>query len=418
MNRFFRTIIIGAVSIFSTGAIIAQGRSPRNLKVAVYTWIPEAAAAVEKLETDFEAIHNHIDLDLFLINPYSDKKGKYDEYVGLGSLPDFDIVEIDLIRLEELVKGKFGGLEKIPPLVQKRPNEYVGGAGKVMKSSNGEYIVPHWVCGNFWVVWKQNSKLSKVQGYEDILSVLDAEAYPFFGDFYGGGTLGEIYADAVLDLYGVEKATAHFKEIARKEDFELLPEAENRIISLIQKVPYRFRSNLSKYHDLSLAYPSAFALNSNSTLLGYSERFYYVERTLQFEPNSSNTPIVSPSEIVVRQFPFSEKSTGTPSWVDGFVIPKGKLKKKKDEIVSFLQFVQSSEGYASFMKPRMWNPASNLLPSVSDVYDDLKDIAPLLNQYKAVLGDSFVIDSPELYLGIDRAGEKLKAKVKELFLNH
>ena len=72
---------------------------------------------------------------------------------------------------------------------------------------------------------------------------------------------------------------------------------------------------------------------------------------------------------VIRQFPFSTNSNGTPSWIDGFVIPKGKLAEKRAAIVAFLSFVKSEEVYMPFAEPAKYLAPSYLLPAISARYN-------------------------------------------------
>jgi len=386
--------------------------SGKSLKVAIYSWIPEAAFATEKLERQFEKKYPNIDLDIELFDPYASNSNK-SEFFALDAIRKFDLVEIDIVKLDELIKGKYGGIDKIPTELIKPKDFYISGPSEFLQSNRGQYVIPHWVCGNFFVTWKNNHQLANAQSYEDFRTYLSDSGNPLFADIYGGGTLGEYYADAMLDIYGARKAKKHFEEIANAKKILLDDKAKDRVIKLITELPRTYRKKLSKYHYLPSIYPKEFAANKNSSLIGYSERLYHVERATQFHPQSGYLPLIKPEDIVVKQFSFSNKSKGTPTWIDGFVIPKGKYNTKQKEIQLFIDFVLSEEGYDCFLNPRQYFPSSNLMPASKDIYSIRKH--EILRKYLKVFDDSFIISSTQLYSGIDKAGEELKKKVKVIY---
>jgi spermidine/putrescine-binding protein len=118
--------------------------------------------------------------------------------------------------------------------------------------------------------------------------------------------------------------------------------------------------------------------------------------------------------LVLREFPFAEKSQGTPCWVDGFVIPKGKLAKKQAAISAFLLYIQSPEAFRQFAQPSPDLAASNLLPAVATAYEDqeLMKMQPLLENYRQVLGDGFLISDSATWLGMREAGKQLRGFLK------
>ncbi len=150
---------------------------------------------------------------------------------------------------------------------------------------------------------------------------------------WGSTTLGEYYADAVLDIHGPEWAREHLISLW-KDGAELDEPAKAAVLSLIKELSKENQAHLSHYNDHSYVLPRLFANSKDSTLIGYSERIYYAERELQLTPGQY-PPIVKPDEIVIRQFSFAEKSQGTPCWTDAFIIPKGRLSKKRAAIADF-----------------------------------------------------------------------------------
>lgn len=105
----------------------AQSRNI-DLNAAIFSYLPDAATAIEKLEDIFEQKYSSIDLDLELWNPYDDAF----EDDGLSQIVNFVIVEIDTCRIDELMNGAFGGIDKIPTEVLRDSETYVGPAKAIM----------------------------------------------------------------------------------------------------------------------------------------------------------------------------------------------------------------------------------------------------------------------------------------------
>lgn len=100
---------------------------------------------------------------------------------------------------------------------------------------------------------------------------------PLDVDFYGKATLGEFYADAVLDMYGEAEAKKHLTELGTNENAKLKPQAVKKIKLVAKKINTKFQNDLAKFHSFSYLYPKDFYTNENASLLGYSERLFYVE---------------------------------------------------------------------------------------------------------------------------------------------
>ncbi|MCH8151452.1 MAG: hypothetical protein IH830_03650 [Planctomycetes bacterium] len=107
MNRITFALLAGYLFLTPL-ALHAQSRDT-DLNVAIFAYLPDASTAIEKLEDSFERRYASIDLDLELWNPYDDAF----EDDGLSQIVDFDIVEIDTCRIDELMRGAFGGFDAV-----------------------------------------------------------------------------------------------------------------------------------------------------------------------------------------------------------------------------------------------------------------------------------------------------------------
>ena len=402
----------GRAGIIGIGLLLF-GCAPSSLNIALFKYIPDANSAIERFEERFEAAHPEIDLDIELWDPYRDAVEKD----GIEQICRFDVVEIDVCRLDELLSNRRFALDPMPAAIIRTAGQFIEPARTVAAGPAGKYVAPHWVCGNFLVFWSDGSQATNVNTYDGLIKVADpASGAPLLADLSGSTGLGEFYADALLDQYGQEEASSMLRQLAdlpASAPAVLDTQTSEKIIALSAECSPRFRDNLEYFHDHSYVYPREFATNRRAIMIGYSERLYYTERELQLQPKKY-PPCVGRHELVVTQIPFSNISRGTPSWVDGFVIPKGKLAKKRREIEAFLKFALSPEGYAAFAEPTQYLAASYLLPATAQAYGgELEKLQPCLAMFRDQLDASFPVTDAKVWRGMRRAGGELEKILKE-----
>lgn len=391
----------------TTGVLIAQSRDI-ELNVAVFAYLPDASTAIERLEDKFEQQYSRIDLDLELWNPYDDAI----EDDGMAQIVDFDIVEIDACRIDQLMNGAFGGLDKIPPEIQGAPTAYVGPAKAVMDTNVKEFLCPHWVCGNFLQTRVSNTAVVNATTFEEFLTAVDPVNKPVLAAMWGSTGLGEYYADAYLDVHGPQDTRQHLVALSKSEA-EIDTDAVRAVLALVKELTHENQENLSHYYDHSYFFPRQYAGMQTATLIGYSERLYYTERELQLTPKNY-PPVLKPEDFVIKQFSFGANSQGTPSWIDGFVIPKGRLAEKHAAIVAFLKFIQGEDAYLAFAEPAPYFAPSYLLPAVASVYDEDSEVVekqPMLPKFQAALSDAFPVADSNVWQGMRMAGSRLKEMI-------
>ena len=306
--------------------------------------------------------------------------------------------------------GAFGGLDKIPAEIQRDSAAYVGPAKAIMATNVKDFVYPHWVCGNFVQTRASNTAVVNATTFKEFLAAVDPAAKkPVLAAMWGNTGLGEFYADAYLDVHGPDNTRRHLIALSNGKT-ELDADAKNAVLALIKELTLEIQSNLSHYYNHSYFFPRQFATMPAATMIGYSERLYYTERELQLTPNNY-PPILKPEDVVIKQFCFGAKSQGTPSWIDGFVIPKGRLAKKHAAIVAFLQFIQGDDAYLVFAEPAQYFAPSYLLPATRDSYDKDSEIVkkqPMLPKFHAALSDTFPVANSKVWQGMRTAGSKLK----------
>ncbi len=414
-----------AVCAFALLLLVDLRRSPAadpalpQLKVALFGYVPDADAAAARLQEAFAAQKTGYTLCVTPLDPYHDKD-------TVGSIPtlqhfaDFDVVETDLCRLEDLRDGKIG-LETLPKEWTWYPTPAAAsGSAKAIVSSLDfkKYAVPHWICQNFVIRWTGSPPTpgaGPVQG-------LDAgPGRPVLGDFWGTTGLGEFYAGALANKCGPVNAENSLRALAAKAA-KLPPDvtitvadldrpASDAVLTLAAKLPGPFRSHLSYYHSHPELYAWEFASNRKAVFIGYSESLFYTQLSGDASnPASPHRPI-GPADVSIKPLNFCAKGAqGTPSWTDGFVIPKGKLAGKKLVIEQFIKFATTPTAYACFEQPEAGLAAANLLPAYEAVYTDPGTIRdePLLREFHDRFDASFVIDHSQVWRGMKQAGSALE----------
>jgi len=397
-------LIILLVSSFS----YSQSNEESDIKIALFAWLPEMALVFEQIEKDFEDKHPKFNLEIEAIDPYSNDR--YGIFNGINNFYDFDIVEIDYYRFNDLNRINPPSLDSIPEQFVNSV-DYVGAAAKI-EDENLSFFVPHWICGNSLVYRSSNKKLDKAESFNEILECLNPKSTPLNVDFYGKATLGEYYADAVLDTYGQSEAKKHLKNLGINENVSLKPDIVKKIKLLFDEINPKFQEKIEQFHDFSYLYPEDFYSNSNSVLLGYSERLFYVEKAKkEDELIAWDEVILNSKEYQIKQFSFADTSKGTPSWVDGFVIPSGKAKAKKKAIVTFLTYIISPNAYRIINKEQSYMPARYLLPAYESAFHELSKTSPLILKYLDIQNNMFLINEESIYQGIRKAGNILSKEL-------
>lgn len=385
-----------------------------DLNVAVFAYTPEAAFAIEQFEEAFEEANPTIDLDLVLWNPY-DNSWKDDR--GMEKIKEFDVAEIDVCRLTELVAGEFGGLDEIPKSCRLAPEVFIGPARELVESTLGSYVLPHWSCGNFLFSWK-GAHPNGIQSFSALKAATAAQdSNPLLATLWGKSGLGYFYFDCLIDTVGEAEAQKHLLALFDKEtvaEGDLNAAAVASIRELSDRLPTNVRRHLEHYYNHSYVLPRWFADKPASVMVGFSERLYFTEREKQLEPGK-DAPVVTPEEINVEEVPLGAKSEGMPAWVDAFVIPKGKLAPKRDAIEKFLVFAASKEGFMPFIEPQMYLAPTYLLPSVKAIYElpDSVKKQPLLPLFMHELERATPIADHRVWQGMRKVGKVLQTVLSQ-----
>ena len=126
---------------------------------------------------------------------------------------------------------------------------------------------------------------------------------------------------------------------------------------------------------------------------------------------ASDSIALDPMAYGIKPFPFGPTSQGTPTWLDGFVIPAGKLAAKKEGIALFLQYITASSTYQLVHKAQKSRPGRYLLPSYRSAFEQLGQDSPLMHQFLATQNQPFLINNPDLHQGMRTAGAALQQQL-------
>ena len=178
-----KTKILSIVAV----SLVTSAKAQTDLSVAMFPYVPEGSSGIERFESAFEEYAAsqgvEIDLDLELVPTY--KK-------PVDAL-NYDIAEIDLAVIDP-ISDKLADLSKFG--LQGLPTQAIGVAAKVSDWPWATKVLPHWICGNFLIHWESDDELKAAESFNQILAALNpSEGRYLFADLWGGGTLGEFYAE-------------------------------------------------------------------------------------------------------------------------------------------------------------------------------------------------------------------------------
>lgn len=405
-GRRLRFLLACVLALGFPGQASASGDT---LRVALFGFVPARDHALALLTERFEKSHPGIVLVARYWDPYVDKP----EDNGVEQLRQFDLAEIDHCRFDEIVAdpGRFGGLDSLPETLRARPADVAGPARAVANSPLRFFAAPHWVCGNFLLSWVADASLGPTVSFAGVLRSLSPDrGEPLLGDLFGSTTLGEHYADAFLDWHGDEAAIHHLHALASPARGAPDSTALTQVLALSRKVPRYFRAQLALFHDRPEEYAWTFASAPRGAFIGYSEHVFYIEEARKVRFGSRYRPL-SKADISVQRFQFKDNALSSPGWVDAFIIPRGRLAAKRDQIEAFIRFAQSIPGYEAYLFPLRDEVPCYLLPAMREPYAQLGRRMPLLSAFQAGIEQTFPILEASLWRGMREAGAVLKTRI-------
>jgi thiamine pyridinylase len=374
----------------------------RELRVALYPFIPEFVAAAEGIKRDFEAAHPHISLDILDLrsNYYAPDEPNYIETV------DADVFEVDSVLLAQFIADK--KIRELPtdmllPPAALLTNAYVG------TQVNGKrYGAAHWVCRNllfFPAAKAPQFPIRTLADLERFVGSADATDR-LLVDLKGKLTLGEFYLSAAFDHYsdtGRALAAAESMDSALADDI-------TRLLKLCP--PGGCRDEAA--HDDPRLYATVFARHDAKALIGYSELLHDVLAARQ----ACGDACLSDSDLAVSDLALDDSGSTPIAWVDSFAVNAHCTAQCLADAASFVRFMNQDSTYLKLLLPLgpsalSGSPApvvpSYLLPAKAALYSNpaLLQHAHLYPELKALVENATVPTAEQLNSKLRLLGSQL-----------
>lgn len=382
---------------------------PRELKVALYPFIPEFVAATDVIKRDFEAAHPRIKLKILDLrsNYYGPDDPNYVETV------DADVFELDSILLAQFIADK--KIRELPtnallPQAELLTNAYVG------TQVNGKrYGAAHWVCRDLLFYSKADAPAFPIGTLADLERFVGSgdNTGRLIVDLKGKLTLGDFYLASAFDRYS-DSARA----LAALESMD--GALQDDIIRLLKLCPPGgCRDEIA--HDDSSIYGRLFARKGAKALIGYSELMHDVLA----ESQACGDACLSDSDLAVSDLPLDDAGSTPITWVDSFTVNANCAVECLADASAFIRFMNKDSTYLKLLLPNSvahenGSPAmvvpSYLLPAKAALYSNsaLLQRAHLYPELRALVEKSTVPTADQLTTKLRLVGSQLDKKLDEV----
>lgn len=374
----------------------------RELRVALYPFIPEFVAAAEGIKRDFEAAHRHISLDILDLrsNYYAPDEPNYIETV------DADVFEVDSVLLKQFIADN--KIRELPTDMLLPPEALLTNAYLGTQVNGKRYGAAHWVCRNLLFFPAAKAPPFPIRTLTDLERFLGSgdATDRLLVDLKGKLTLGEFYLSAAFDHYsdtGRALAAAESMDSALADDI-------TRLLKLCP--PGGCRDEAA--HDDPRVYATVFARNDAKALIGYSEILHDVLAATQACGNAC----LSDADLAVSDLALDDTGSTPIAWVDSFAVNAHCTAQCLADAASFLRFMNQDSTYLKLLLPPSTSAPSGapapvvpayLLPAKAALYSNpaLLQRAHLYPQLKALVENSTMPTADQLTTQLRRLGSQL-----------
>ena len=401
---------LGLATVVTTCTVIcpnaAAGR--RELKVALYPFIPEFVAAADLIKRDFEAANPHIKLNILDLrsNYYGPDDPNYIETV------DADVFEVDSILLAQFVADK--KIRELPtdvllPQADLLTNAYIG------TQVNGKrYGAAHWVCRDLLFFSKAAAPAFPIRTLADLEEFIGSggDINRLIVDLKGKLTLGEFYLVSAFDRYSDLN-----RVLTAVESMD--PALQDDITRLLKLCPPGGCRDEVSHQDTSI-YGKVFAQKRAKALIGYSELLYDVLT----ESQTCGDACLSDSDLVVSDLPLDDAGSTPITWVDSFTVNSNCAAQCLADASVFIKFMNQDSTYLKLLLPNGGESLrasalavpSYLLPAKAALYSNgaLLQRAHLYPELRALVENSTVPTADQLNAKLRLLGSQLDKKLNEV----
>lgn len=384
---------------FFSFSLAAQSNTcRRQLKVSLYPYIPNPDNFYQKVETDFEKKYPDIDLII------TQNANYYDEATGIIN-DQADVYEVDCILLKDFIdRSKIQKLNPWPYMNSPVTDEsYLLPAGRKILMETG-YAFPHWICGNFLLYKAGDTPLGNIKKLSDLENVIGKNPSMKNGlliDMKGKLTIGELYADALMDKYNNLDSVRKYAYLPNLN----IPTVNN--LNRVVDLTYSNWGRVDSYHDKTGFYAKQFAKNNGRALVGYSESLYYaIHETENACHNEEGciTPIFDVAEV-----PFSDNGSHPLGWVDAFVIDAKADGIKVFDAGCFIFFMCTDDAMLHALIPDWGDAPRYLLPAQRQYYTrpEILKRAPLYAKFLPLVEKIQTVQGSGISPSLREIGKKL-----------
>lgn len=367
LNLLFTINLLSALSLFIPAPVFSQ-LPRRELIVSMYPFIPNPDNFYRKLETKFEAANPEIDLIIKLNDSYYDEEGIIKEMA--------DLYEVDCILLKDFIAKK--KIQKIPDYYS-LPLDRILPAANIVYQDRQLYGVPHWICGNFLIYNKTDSLLTSAKTLNDLQTVFGSNPPLSKGlliDMKGKLTLGELYADGLMDQYKNVDSVKKYVALNHLDTLITIPN-----LCRVQGMTFADWGRDDDYHNKNFFYQKQFAKGNGRAFVGYSESLY----TILDEINnacSKEEKCFDQKNISIKEWALSDQGSTPVGWVDALCLDAGLSGTKLKDAMKFISFCVNVDTYHLALIPDYGDSPRYLLPAYKDYFTDqlILDKAPLYSQ--------------------------------------
>lgn len=393
----------------------------RQLRVALYPFVPERAEMYWRVEQDFEDAFERVDLRFVDIskNYYS---GGVEETLRKAIA---DVVEVDTVLLRDLVDENL--IEELPGSMLPA-DTFLDVAVNAAKLNGKVYGSPHWVCGNFLFFRKDDPEASRfkaLKSLDDLERVIGrphSHQQALLSDLRGSSTLGEKYFDALLDTHHTPaEALKHLNP-------EMLDSSAVEALSRLFSLSPGGLCDSEKHHEFGQFYARQFAERRCRAMIGYSERLHFtVDHYLNgvqedqpgvgkivFEWNdaTSSYDAVGADDIDAVPATLSDRGATMLSWVDVLTVRNGVSEQVRKDAQEFIQFFNTADRTVAFLVPEYGHAPRYLLPAHRAVYRNPKLLkaAPLYSRFHEIMQTGVAVTAPNLNGRLRSIGKTIESQ--------
>ena len=220
-------------------------------------------------------------------------------------------------------------------------------------------------------------------------------------DMKGKLTVGELYADALMDQYNNLDTVIKYATVNNLN----MPTINN--LNRIPDITYTDWGRVDAYHDKAGFYQKQFAKGNGRALVGYSESLYFVLNEMMNSCYNEEGCLVN--NLGISEVPFSDKGSNPLGWVDAFGIDSKVTGDKLRDATGFLMYMMSNDVYLKALIPDWGDAPRYLLPIYRSMYANpiLLKNAPYYQKLLPLVERIITVSADGISPALRQVGKKL-----------